>query len=113
MLNSKKFLSVFVTLVMTISLVMTTPIVTIAATNIALNKTATASSSQNSTNTPDKAFDGNTSTRWESTYSDPQWISVDLGAAYSVTGVKIIWQRSAGQDYKIQLIIQPGLTPIQ
>ncbi|HHW22776.1 MAG TPA: discoidin domain-containing protein [Clostridiaceae bacterium] len=49
------------------------------------------------TNTPDKAFDGNTGTRWESNYSDPQWITVDLGESCSISGVKIVWENAAGK----------------
>jgi len=72
--------------------------------NLALNKTATASSYMGG-NTPAAAFDGNSpNTRWESTQGvDPQWISVDLGSSYSVTGVKLIWETAAGKDYKIQV----------
>ena len=34
------------------------------------------------------AIDGNTGTRWESAYSDPQWIYVDLGAVKTFTEVR-------------------------
>jgi len=70
--------------------------------NIALNKTATASSYLGG-NTASAAFDGNTNTRYESEFSDPQWISVDLGSNYSVTGVKLNWETAAAKDYKIQV----------
>jgi hypothetical protein len=70
--------------------------------NLALNKTASASSYLGG-NTPALAFDGNSATRWESAFSDPQWISVDLGSNYSVTGVTLNWETAAGKDYKIQV----------
>jgi hypothetical protein len=72
--------------------------------NLALNKNASASSYLGG-NTAALAFDGNGATRWESAYSDPQWISVDLGTSYSVTGVKLNWETAAGKDYKIQISI--------
>ena len=75
----------------------------ITSNNIALNKTATASTYV-AGNTAPMAFDGNTGTRWESTMGvDPQWISVDLGTSYSVTGVKLNWETAAAKDYKLQV----------
>src|SRR5579859_4423235 len=73
----------------------------ITTTNVALNKTATASSVTN-TNTPNLAVDGNTGTRWESLYSDPQWLQVDLGTTVSVCQVTIIWETAYGKAYQIQ-----------
>jgi hypothetical protein len=52
--------------------------------NLALNKPATCSSTDDATRTADKAVDGNTSTRWSSAYSDPQWIYVDLGSTQTM-----------------------------
>ncbi|RQY83878.1 discoidin domain-containing protein [Burkholderia stagnalis] len=66
---------------------------------------AAASASYNASLTPDKAFDGNTtSTRWDSpegTGVDPQWISVDLGAVKTITGVDLYWDAGA-LVYQIQ-----------
>ncbi|MBC8062382.1 MAG: discoidin domain-containing protein [Clostridiaceae bacterium] len=57
-----------------------------------------------STGKPELAFDGNlTTTRWESASTDPQWISVDLGKTFSVTGAKLDWEWASAQDYKIQV----------
>lgn len=50
----------------------------------------------NSTNTPDKAFDGLTSTRW-SVKGDGQWIQADLGSNFKVTSVKIAWYNGTNQ----------------
>ncbi|WP_433615957.1 choice-of-anchor D domain-containing protein [Dactylosporangium sp. CA-139114] len=59
-------------------------------TNIALNKTATASSQVNGTQTPNTATDGNAATYWESANNAfPQWIQVDLGAATSIGKVTL------------------------
>ncbi|HZR54663.1 MAG TPA: discoidin domain-containing protein, partial [Streptosporangiaceae bacterium] len=49
-------------------------------TNVALNKTATASSLENASFPASAAVDGNTGTRWSSAFSDPQWLEVDLGS---------------------------------
>ncbi|TYP76762.1 RICIN domain-containing protein [Paenibacillus methanolicus] len=74
-----------------------------AATNAALYKPAAASTTEDSDKTPDKAFDGNSATRWSSAYSDPQWISVDLGAATVINGVKLNWEAAYAKAYQIQI----------
>lgn len=66
--------------------------------NVALNKTATASSGNG-----DLAFDGILSTRWESDFSDPQWVYVDLEENYLVEGVHITWEGSYATDYVIEV----------
>src|SRR5579859_4528149 len=73
-------------------------------TNVALNKTATASSVETGTNyTANLAVDGNTGTRWSSQYSDPQWLQVDLGTTQSVCGVTIIWENAYATSFQIQM----------
>jgi hypothetical protein len=74
-----------------------------AATNLALNKTVTVSSTENSTLTGAAAVDGNTGTRWSSAFSDPQWIYVDLGATYNINRVKVTWEAAYGKDYQVQV----------
>ena len=58
--------------------------------NIALNQPVVASSvsADGGLKPATNAVDGKLSTRWSSLYSDPQWIYVDLGAAYSINRVK-------------------------
>lgn len=75
---------------------------TSSTTNLALNKLATATSAEGG-NSAAAAFDGSTDTRWGSDFNDPQSIEVDLGASYSITGVKLHWETAAGKDYKIQV----------
>ncbi|ADQ45037.1 glycoside hydrolase family 16 [Caldicellulosiruptor kronotskyensis 2002] len=74
---------------------------------LSLNKPATASSvaTNNPGNTPDKAVDGNLNTRWESAYSDPQWITIDLGTVCSINTIEITWYsaNSYAKDFKIQV----------
>ena len=54
-------------------------------TDLALHKTATASSVDNSNDEPGNAVDGNPNTRWSSNYTDNQWIEVDLGSTSAST----------------------------
>ena len=80
---------------------------TMPGTNVALNRTTTASSYQ-ATGTgapypPSNATDGKLTTRWASDWSDPQWIEVDLGQTYSVSGVQLAWESAYGQAYLIQV----------
>lgn len=75
--------------------------------NLALNKTATASSERGS-NTADKVTDPSTwrdylNSKWESEVSDPQWISVDLGSPVEVNRVILKWDSSYAESFKIQL----------
>lgn len=72
-------------------------------TNIALGKTATASSVQDAGFPAGNAIDGNTTTRWSSQYADPQWIQVDLGATYSINRVVLRWEAAYGTAYQIQV----------
>ena len=48
------------------------------------------------------AVDGNTTTRWSSAYSDPQWIEVDLGNYYAISEVDLNWETGCGKNYQIQ-----------
>ncbi len=70
--------------------------------NIALNKSASASSVENATLPASNAFDGLVSTRWSSLYSDPQNIDVDLGQKYKICRVILKWETALGKDFRIQ-----------
>ncbi|WP_051106826.1 DUF4855 domain-containing protein [Paenibacillus terrigena] len=72
-------------------------------TNLALNKTATSSTYQDATLTANNVVDGNGTTRWSSTFADPQWITVDLGQAYNLNRVILNWELAYGKGYKIQV----------
>ncbi len=70
--------------------------------NIALNKTATASSSKN--NFPvSNAFDGNATTFWKSNAADTQFVNVDLGTSFNICQVVLKWNKEIGKNFKIQL----------
>ncbi|MEP6749816.1 MAG: discoidin domain-containing protein [Bacteroidota bacterium] len=72
----------------------------ISSANVALNKTATASSFQTDKYVKN-AFDGNVATRYSSLYSDNEFISVDLGQMYLVSQVVLVWERAYGKDFDI------------
>ncbi|MFD6306262.1 discoidin domain-containing protein [Streptomyces sp. NPDC060223] len=65
-------------------------------------RTATASSSENTSFTAPMAVDGNTGTRWSSAFSDPQWLQVDLGASHTISSVALNWEGAYGTAYQIQ-----------
>ncbi|WP_323747405.1 chitosanase [Catenulispora rubra] len=72
-------------------------------TDLALNRPASASSTESSSLGAANAFDGKLTTRWASKEgSDPQWISVDLGADTAIAQVKLSWEAAYGKAYTIQ-----------
>ena len=76
----------------------------IPAVNLALCKPATASSTQdeNPGLMPNQAVDGNIDTRWSSVFTDPQWMTVDLGIASKIGLVVLDWETAYGKAYEIQ-----------
>jgi hypothetical protein len=64
---------------------------------------ATASSQENAGAPAQSAIDGNTSTRWSSQFSDPQWLRIDLGARKKVSRVRLEWETAAAKDYQVQV----------
>ena len=73
------------------------------ATDLALNRPVVASSIQYQKLAAKYAVDGNVYTRWSSAWSDPQWIYVDLGSVYNITGVTLYWERAYGKSFDIQV----------
>ncbi|GIH22294.1 hypothetical protein Aph01nite_06040 [Acrocarpospora phusangensis] len=73
-----------------------------AAPNIALGKTATASSASNAQQTAVAAFDGDGTTRWSASQAADNWLQVDLGDTYTVYQVAIDWEDSYAKGYKLQ-----------
>ncbi|MFL5803741.1 MAG: discoidin domain-containing protein, partial [Roseiflexaceae bacterium] len=72
--------------------------------NLALNRPVTTSSNENAgAFPPTAAVDGNSGTRWSSTFSDPQWIRVDLGSTQSIGRVVLRWEAAYGRAYQIQV----------
>ncbi|WP_342428990.1 cellulase family glycosylhydrolase [Paenibacillus sp. FSL L8-0158] len=73
-----------------------------ASESLVLTKSATASSVEDSSKAADFAIDGNSLTRWSSQYSDPQWISVDLGNTTEVNGVTLNWEAAYAKSFQVQ-----------
>ena len=103
--------------------------------NIALDKTATSSSTQNACNDatttppytgtgclgPENAVDGSLNTRWGSatagapptppvTGVDPSWLQVDFGSAQNFNTVQIDWENAYAAEYQIQYTNQDPST---
>lgn len=64
---------------------------------------ATASSSKQGDQGPEKAVDGDPTTRWASDWSDPQWLTVDLGRSCAIEALRLRWEIAAGLAYEIQV----------
>ncbi len=75
---------------------------TCGTTDLALNKTATASSTESAAYPAADAVDGNTGTRWSSAFSDPQWLEVDLGSSQSICQVTLNWETAYATGFQIQ-----------
>lgn len=72
-------------------------------TNIARGRNATASSTEASSYGASLAVDGNTSTRWSSAWSNPQWLQVDLGSSYALNRVILNWEAAYASGYQVQV----------
>ncbi|MFI5932344.1 protein kinase [Actinoplanes sp. NPDC051494] len=71
--------------------------------NLALDATVTASSSEGDPWAPANAVDGDTTTRWGSGFSDPQWLIVDLGARWQISEVQLRWENAYGVAYRVEV----------
>ena len=43
------------------------------------------------------------STRWESEFSDPQWLMLDMGGEISFTTIELSWEAAYGKSYYIDI----------
>ncbi|MFD9301340.1 family 20 glycosylhydrolase [Streptomyces sp. NPDC060048] len=71
--------------------------------NLARNRPTTASSTETASFPAARATDGDPGTRWSSSYSDPQWLQVDLGSIQAVNRVVLRWEAAYGKAFQIQL----------
>lgn len=72
--------------------------------NLALSLPVTASSVvDGSTNVADFAVDGNITSRWESAFTDDEWITVDLGQKYQIGRIILHWETASGKHYLLQV----------
>ncbi|MBN1384402.1 MAG: CotH kinase family protein [Elusimicrobia bacterium] len=71
---------------------------------IAIRRAVASSTEKNNREVgPDKAFDGDMTTRWASNWADSQWIYFDLGERKSVALIKIYWEEAYTKKYKVQV----------
>jgi hypothetical protein len=75
------------------------PFTNLKSTNLAINNPSLASSGAFNTAW---AFDGNIGSRWESNFSDPQWIYVDLQSPTDLDSVVLYWEGAFASSYQIQ-----------
>jgi len=73
------------------------------STDAALNRPATASSTENASFPAGAAVDGNPGTRWSSAFSDPQWLQIDLGTSVSICRVVLTWEAAYGKAFQLQV----------
>ncbi|MEV6810964.1 discoidin domain-containing protein, partial [Micromonospora sp. NPDC051296] len=71
-------------------------------TNLTVGRPVTASSSQLGNGTA-RAVDGDLGTRWASSWSDNQWIRVDLGTVRQIGRVVLAWEAAYARSYRIEV----------
>jgi hypothetical protein len=71
--------------------------------NLALNSTATASSTEGENWAASNAVDGDPATRWSSGFSDPQWLRVDLGALWQISEIRLNWENAHATAYRVEV----------
>ncbi|GAA0137808.1 hypothetical protein YSY43_46490 [Paenibacillus sp. YSY-4.3] len=81
-----------------------------AESNLALGKTAVASSIEDEDFIAANAVDGSATTRWASLQgNDPSWIYVDLGETQSISKVRLNWEAAYAKSYTIQISNDNGI----
>jgi hypothetical protein len=73
-----------------------------AGTLLSQGRPATASSTEAAAFDASQAVDGNDQTRWSSSFSDPQWLQVDLGTTQSITQITLKWEAAYAKAFSIQ-----------
>ena len=65
--------------------------------------TATASASNNDSNSADKAIDNDINSRWESPWQDTASITIDLGKIVNIKQINVIWETASAKEYTIEV----------
>lgn len=65
--------------------------------------TATASASNNDSNSADKAIDNDINSRWESPWQDTASITIDLGKFVNIKQINVIWETASAKEYTIEV----------
>jgi len=61
-------------------------------------------SSVQEADTPAAAItDGDDSTRWSSSFADPQWVAIDLGKPVTINHVRLLWEDAYASAYSVQV----------
>lgn len=71
--------------------------------NLALGKPVTESTIEGTGYEGSMITDGNLASRWASSTSDPNWVTIDLGETKEITDVVILWEAAYASQYKIQV----------
>ena len=71
--------------------------------NLAYGKNVVASSSTSASKSASMVADGGAGSRWESAYSDPQWIYIDLGKEEKIEKVILKWEAACAKKYELQV----------
>ncbi|BCJ94288.1 hypothetical protein acsn021_18570 [Anaerocolumna cellulosilytica] len=77
--------------------------------NLALGRPVTASSLESSLYSGANITDGSLNSRWASTLTDPNWVTIDLGSVKEINRVLIYWEAAYATQYKIQ-VSNDGIT---
>lgn len=78
-------------------------IIDTSALGLAYKKNITASSVHSDAYAPANAVDGDPSTYWSSTFADPAWLAVDLGAVEKISLVRITWEAAYSTAFAVQV----------
>ena len=71
--------------------------------DLALGRPVSASSVEAPGLEASNAVDGSLTSRWSSAFSDPQWLSVNLGRRYQLNTVILRWETAAAQLFDVQV----------
>ena len=69
--------------------------------DLAQGHATSSSSDENASLGPEKAVDGDSTTRWSSAFCDGQWWQVDLGSAKTVDSVELNWETAYASQYRV------------
>jgi hypothetical protein len=69
---------------------------------ISQSRPVVASSLESASFPAGAVVDGDATTRWASTWSDPQWLQIDLGAGATVSKVDLSWEAAYASAYQLQ-----------
>ncbi|MFG1603086.1 protein kinase [Actinoplanes sp. NPDC049265] len=71
--------------------------------NLALDRPASASSVESDGWAAGRAVDGDADSRWSSGFAEPEWLKVDLGQSWRITGVTLRWEHAYAVSYRVEL----------